>query len=105
MTLVPAFTTALGCKFTLITLTAGTEHPACGVAVTVNNTNPFAISFAEGLKIGVSEVAFVKIPGNDVPVVLVHNMPFPLFTVTKSGMVKVSPHIEIVLELTVIVGF
>ncbi len=102
----PAFTTALGCKLTLITSTAGTEHPVSGVTVRVNNANPFAISFAEGVNIGVKEVALVNTPGTpEAPVVLVHNILFPLFTVTKFGRVKVPPHIVIWLALTMMDGF
>ena len=102
----PALTIALGCKLTFITVTAANEHPDCGSAVNVKSANPFAISFAEGVKIGVSVVAFVNTPGvPETPVVFVHKILFPLFTVTKSGIVKVSPHIVISFDVATIAGF
>ena len=72
----------------------------------VNKANPLAISFAEGVNVGVNVEALVNTPGTpEAPVVLVHKRAFPLVTVTIFGKVNVPPHIDIVLELAVIVGF
>ena len=96
----------MGFKLTLITVTLGIEQPDSGCAVKVNRANPFAISLAEGVNIGVSELAFVNSPGvPEAPLVFVHKILSALFTVTKSGIVKVSPHIIILFCKVVIVGF
>ena len=65
-----------------------------------------AISFAEGVNVGVNVEALVNPPGTpEAPEVFVHNKVFPLVTVTIFGIVNVPPHIEIVVELAVMVGF
>jgi hypothetical protein len=102
--LVPAFTVALGCKLTVIVVVAGTVHPDGGNAVNVNNANPLAISVADGVKIGVSVVAFVNVPRVP-PVVSVHKIEVLLFMVTKSGKVNVSPHIVMAFVVVVMLGF
>ena len=97
---------ALGCKFTCIVVVVGRLHPEIGVAVNCNNTNPLAISLSEGVKVGVSVVVFVKVPGvPEATVILVHNKLLLLETVTKSGNVNVSPHIEITFDVVIIAGF
>ena len=97
---------AFGCKFTRMVVVAGKLHPEIGFAVNFNKTNPFAISLTDGVKVGVSVVAFVNVPGvPDTPVILVHNKLLLLETVTKSGSVNVSPHIEITFDVVEIAGF
>ena len=76
------------------------------VAVNFKSTKPFAISFSEGVKVGVSVVSFGKYPGvPESPVTFVHNKLVLLETVTKSGNVNVSPHIEILFVVATIDAF
>ena len=56
------------------------------------------------MKIGVSVVAFVKVPRVP-PVVSAHWILELLLTVTKSGRVKVSPHMVIAFVEVIILGF
>ena len=76
------------------------------VAVNFKSTKPFSISFSEGVKVGVSVVSLVNLPGvPDVTVIFVHNKLVLLETVTKSGNVNVSPHIEILFVVATIDAF
>ena len=55
----------------------------------VNKANPLAISFVEGVNVGVNVEAFVNTPGTpEAPEVFVHNKVFPLVTVTIFGKVN-----------------
>ena len=81
------------------------EHSLSAWAVTVNKAKPLAISSAVGVILGVSELGFIIILLLPTKVVFVQRIEFALFTVIKSGKVKVSAHNVISVLEAIIVGF
>ena len=95
---IPASTSKSGCRLTVMVSLNVVVHPASGTVSTLSKTKPLAISFTEGVKLGVSELTFVRTHGvPEAPVIFVQRIDVALLTSIKSGIVNVAPHIVIVL--------